>query len=305
MSQTTERKLVDRQPVFEPVAETVQRLIDNTNAKNGTPQYRTGLAAFDKTIFGLQRKHLCVIAARPGNGKTSLGCLLAKAMFDTGKKVAFISLEMSKEEIFGKLFCAQYKVDNQKLLTGTLSDEEKQKMMHFKKYVGEAPIRIIDDYCFTADELYTLVEHMGFKPEVLILDHIQQVRNPNERKNERENISDYCRYLKEIAMKHSIAVVCLCQINRQGQEEPSMAHLKNSGTIEEVCDECVLIHLNRSENFEEQQEITEGYMNVAKNRFGPTGRFNIQFTGRFGIFEDQKIWSGVNAKETYTSKTSS
>ena len=127
----------------------------------------------DRGIFGLHRSQLTTVAARAGQGKTSLACNMAYNLADQGKKVAYISLEMAKEQIITKMFCSEMNVDGFKFLVGKITQAEKDKLMAFKLIVEEMPLRIIDDYCFTQDELYTLIDHLEFRPDVLFIDHLQ------------------------------------------------------------------------------------------------------------------------------------
>ena len=218
-----------------------------------------------------------------------MACNMAYHLADAGKKVAFVSLEMAREQIVSKIFCAENKVNSFRLLIGRVNQEEKDKLKSFQNLVENMPLRVIDDYCFTQDELYTLIDHMGFRPDVLFIDHLQHIRAiTGGRTSERENLSEYLRFLKETAMRHKIAVVCLSQINRDGDEQPTLKTLKGTGSIEEMADHVMLISLNRkSSPFEEViEDRVEATVEIAKNRFGPTGYFNMIFDAPIGKFHN-------------------
>lgn len=271
-----------RLPIYEPIGKTVQRIIDELDTKNGEPELKTGLEVFDKGIFGLHKSQLTILAARAGNGKTSMACNAAFELAVRGHSVAFVSLEMGREQIVSKMFCAHSKVDSFKFLIGRVSAEEKNRLYDFKKLVETLPIKIVDDYCFTQQEMYTLIEHLEFRPEALIIDHLQHIRATDAiRRSERENLSEYLRYLKEIAMRHKIAVLCLSQVNREGDEMPTLKTLKGTGALEEMADHVILLHLEKPKD---DSPYISAHAQVAKNRFGPTGKFDLMFDGPYGSF---------------------
>ena len=281
-------KIIKHFPKYEPLADTVQRIIDDLGERRKGPELKTGLEVVDKGLYGLHKGHLTILAARAGNGKTSMACNMAFELVNAGKKVAFVSLEMSREQILSKIFCAHHGIDMFRFSLGVVTEIEKAKLQSFKKLCEEIPLRVIDDYCFTQDELYTLIEYLEFRPEVLILDHLQHIRAiDNSRRSERENLTEYLRFLKEIAMRHKIAVLCLSQINREGDESPSLKTLKGTGAAEEMADSVLLLYLKQKDDaVMDHSKIIEAECRIAKHRFGPVGKFNLLFEANTGNFKN-------------------
>ncbi len=90
-----------------------------------------------------------------------------------------------------------------------------------------------------------------------------------------ETLTNYLCYLKELCMKYKIGVICVCQINRGGEERPSLGNLKGTGAIEEISDEVFLCY-KKKEDLDSDIKTHENYVvDIAKNRFGVTGIFNI------------------------------
>lgn len=270
MYQTSGRKPETRLPKFEPLGDTVSRVIDNIGKRTGKPEFETGVEAIDRGLNGLHRSQMTIVSARPGVGKTALACQMAYRLAEQKVKVAFISLEMTKESIIERMFCNRFEVNGFDLLIGKITPQISGKLVEFVNKVAYLPLYIIDDYCFTENELFTLFEHLEFKPDVLILDHIQHIR-AIERKSNWECLTEYLRYLKELAMRNKIAVVTLSQINRQGEERPTLANLKGTGAIEEMADHVLMLHQLK----ELKPSGTNFEINIAKNRFGPVGTFNV------------------------------
>jgi replicative DNA helicase len=287
MSQDIGRKPVDYYPKYEPIAETFGRVVSQAESRTGEPEIKTGLEIIDQGFYGLHKQQLVSLCARPGNGKSSLACQIAFNIADSGKEVAFVSLEMSRESIISKMFCNVNKVDSFEFFNKRLTAEMKYKADSFDKVIEELPLRIIDDYCYTQDEIFTLFDHLEYRPEVIILDHLNQIRTTHSRSTEREMLSDYLKYLKEIAMKHKIAILCLCQINREGDEMPTIKTIKGTGSVDEISDQILLLHLVGQSN-QTIDYVNSGpkdaIINLAKSRYGFTGCRQITFDGRYGKF---------------------
>ena len=298
MSQNDRRRVVEHLPKNEPLGTTIERVIENIGKRGGEPELKTGLEVLDRGTYGLHRSQLAILAARPGQGKTSCACQIAFNLADAGKKVCFVSLELTRESLVEKLFCLTARVNNRKLMMNTMNDEEKFKLDSFAKLAKDLPIKIIDDYCFTENEMFTLMEHLEMRPDVLIVDHLQHIRNEDPA-NERGILNNYLRYLKEIAMKFNIAVLCLSQINRQGDEKPTLANLKGTGAIEEIADAVIILHQKnpKSAFADTSDNLIECVMDIAKNRFGPVGYFDVLFEAHTGRFLDEVV---IHTRERYS-----
>jgi replicative DNA helicase len=287
MSETSQRTPEERYPSFEPLQETVERVVDIIGKRTGKPDIVTGFKVIDEGIWGLHRGKLLTIAARPGQGKTSLACQVAYNVAKAGYKTAFLSLEMTRESILEKMFCAEYDVRCWDLLTGRVSPDVQEKLKKFMSESRDLKLQIIDDYCFTENELFTLIEHLEFRPDVIFLDHIQHIRS-SMRKSNYECLTEYFRYLKELSMRYDIAMVALSQINRSGEENPTLANLKGTGGIEEMSDYVFL--MNPAENL----VVTNGTnysILIAKNRFGAVKKIDMYFDPEKTKFQEIDVRS--------------
>ncbi|MDF2631822.1 MAG: dnaB, partial [Caproiciproducens sp.] len=85
----------------------------------------TGIKELDEAITGLNRSDFILLGARPGMGKTSFALNIARnAAVNAHKRVAFFSLEMSKEQLASRLLSTEAMVGGTKLRTGKLSEDE-------------------------------------------------------------------------------------------------------------------------------------------------------------------------------------
>lgn len=287
MSESTQRTPEERYPAFEPLPSTVERVIDIIGKRDGKPEIKTGFDVIDNGIWGLHRGKLLTIAARPGQGKTSFACQVAYNVAKRGYKTAFLSLEMTRESILERMFCSEYNVEAWELLTGNISEKTKEKLKLFMTESHSLKLQIIDDYCFTENELFTLIEHLEFRADVLFLDHIQHIRS-SSRKSNYECLTEYFRYMKELSMRYDMAVVVLSQINRSGEENPTLANLKGTGGIEEMSDYVFLMNPNKD------LEVIGGTnysILIAKNRFGAVKKKEMYFDSNKTRFEEFHVGS--------------
>ncbi len=125
-----------------PTFEHIERL---QQSKSGITGVATGFSDLDRMTTGLQRGELCIVAARPSMGKTSLVLNVAQnAAIDHSIPVAIFSLEMSKEQLVQRLLCAEGRVDSQRLRRGQLSAEEYQRLAAAAGHLNTAPLWIDD-----------------------------------------------------------------------------------------------------------------------------------------------------------------
>ena len=78
------------------ICENLLYFLENSDEKG----MKFGIEFLDNVIGGLFKGELTTIAARSGVGKTALALQIMLNCIDQGKKVLFISREMSKEQVF-------------------------------------------------------------------------------------------------------------------------------------------------------------------------------------------------------------
>ncbi len=136
-------------------------------------------------------------------------------------------------------------------------------------------------------------EGLAMTPKVIIIDHIQEVTNKTT-KSKLEAIETYLKQIRDITKTHNITTIVCSQVNRTSQEErnakPELHHLKGSGYIEESADIVWLLfwpYLYRK-NKDDKSKINDFYVNVAKQRGGPTGEVKINYDPQYYAFSEPK-----------------
>ena len=112
---------------FEPLKSILMRTFEHINmlyeSKGGITGLPTGFKDLDRVTSGLQPSDLILVAARPSMGKTAFTLNIASYVGLHGGKVAFFSLEMSKEQLMQRMLCSEGQIDSQLLRMCQLDDD--------------------------------------------------------------------------------------------------------------------------------------------------------------------------------------
>ena len=271
------------------------RLQELAESGNAFPGLSSGLMDLDRKINGLNKSDLILIAARPGMGKTSLALnITLNAAKKSGKTVAFFSLEMSREQLGMRLMSNESFVENQKLTTGQLSEEEWAKIGLASSALSQTDIRVDDNPTITVAEINAKcrrLDNLG----LVVVDYLQLMTSSGERYSVNENrqqiVSDISRALKIMAKELNVPVICLSQLSRANEarqdKRPMLSDLRESGAIEQDAD--IVMFLYRDDYYhEDSPEKNVAECIVAKNRHGETGTVRLQWLPQFTTFSDRE-----------------
>ncbi len=272
------------------------RLDELSRSDNAFPGLSTGLHDLDHKINGLNKSDLLLIAARPGMGKTSLALNIA---LDVAKKsaktVAFFSLEMSREQLAMRLLSNESFVDNQKLLTGRLTEEDWTKIGIASSALSQTDIRVDDNPSISVAEMNAKCRRLDNLGLVLI-DYLQLMTSAgngqtSNNANRVQVVSDISRALKIMAKELNVPVICLSQLSRANEsrtdKRPMLSDLRESGAIEQDADEVLFIY--RDDYYHpDTPEKNVAEIIVAKNRHGETGTVKLQWLPQFTTFSDRE-----------------
>src|SRR5258707_14488632 len=110
---------------------------------------------------GLQPGDLVIIAGRPSMGKTSLALNIAEHVaLEAGLPVGIFSMEMSGTQLVMRMLGSVGRLDQHKVRTGRLADEDWRRLTDAVGKLNEAPIHIDETAALNALELR--VERGGF-----------------------------------------------------------------------------------------------------------------------------------------------
>lgn len=277
----------------------VEHLERVTNGDDSALGLATGWASLDR-IVRLRPCEMIVVAARPSVGKTAMACnITTDVALRQGVGVGFVSLEMDAVRLMARMASALSGVGEQHLRDGAVSASRWQSVINHVGSLREAPVWIDDTPDLTVFDIRTAARrlHREHGIGLLCVDYLQYVRCDEKAfGNRQEAIADVSRNLKALAKQLSIPVVVLAQLNREAEGSPRIAHLRESGAIEQDADVIVLLH-DKSADAKRQTLPVDAI--VAKNRNGATGTAHLQFRPDCVRFEDPARTSSEDAEDRW------
>jgi replicative DNA helicase len=283
----------DFRPIRELLAESMEsldRLASHESDVTGVP---TGFRDLDARLSGLQPQNLVLVAARPAMGKSSFVMNIAHHVSLTRQLPTVIfSLEMSEMEIVQRLICSEARVDTKSLRNGRLSESDWMKVSSAVGRLDAAPLYIDDSPTINMMEIRAKCQRLKRKLGLglVIVDYIQLMTSTRRTENRVQEVSDISRALKILAKELDVPVLAVSQLSRQpeqggGDRRPHLAHLRESGALEQDADVVMFIYRDEVYNQDSQQK-GEAEIIVAKHRNGPIGTDHLAFLGQFTKFAD-------------------
>lgn len=281
------------QRVNESIIETFDRLdalnSDSQNLYRGIP---TGIKDLDDTITGLNRSDLILLAARPGMGKTSFALNIARHVaVKESKKVAFFSLEMTREQLTSRLLSTEAMVHGVKLRTGKLEEDEWIRLIEAGDILSKTQLYFDDTPGITVPEMKAKLRRLK-DVDLVVIDYLQLMSSAKRIDNRVQEISEITRNLKIMAKEINVPVITLSQLSRASEQRaehrPMLSDLRDSGSIEQDAD--IVLFLYRGDYYKNDEAIEEDYDKnsgeciVAKNRHGETRTVPLHWQGEFMRF---------------------
>jgi replicative DNA helicase len=275
------------------VFERLDELYHRTD-QSGVTGVPTGFLDLDEKTAGLQPGDLIIVAGRPSMGKTALALNIAEHVaVENGLPVAIFSMEMSGTQLAARVLGSIAHVDQHKMRTGRLSDEEWQRLSHAMGRLHEAPIFIDETAALNALELRARARRIRRecgKLGLVVVDYLQLMSASSQGENRATEISEISRSLKALAKELETPVIALSQLSRavegRNDKRPMMSDLRESGAIEQDAD--VIFFIYRDEVYFPDKPEVKGRAEViiGKQRNGPIGRVDLAFLGQYTRFEN-------------------
>jgi replicative DNA helicase len=252
----------------------------------------TGFRELDEITNGLHPGQLILIAARPGLGKSTLALDFARsAALKANQPTVFFSLEMSASEISQRLLSAETSVPLSAIRKAKdLKTEGWKRINSVQSRLDDVPLYIDDSPNLTLSEIRAKCRRMksqlGIK--LVIIDYLQLMTSGKKVESRQQEVSEFSRSLKLLAKELEVPVVALSQLNRgpeQAQDKkPQLAHLRESGSLEQDADIVLLLHRERFADQGEHRNDAE--IHIAKHRNGEMRVLQVQFEGHYSRFSD-------------------
>ncbi len=311
----------------------LNKALENVNeaiqAEGGISGVSTGLRDLDKKLGGLHNSDLIILAGRPSMGKTALATNIAfnaaeifmrnkKTEDKENKTVAFFSLEMSSDQLAGRILAAQAQVNAHTMRTGEMDQSEFGRLAGAVRMLEKVPLYIDDTPGLSVNAIRTRARRLKRTRGLglIVIDYLQLISGAGGRKSDNrvQEVSEMTRGLKILAKELEVPVIVLSQLNRsvesRDDKRPQLSDLRESGSIEQDADVVMFVfreayYLEREEptqrgiegedkfrqRYEDWERKKKEKRNVAevvlaKQRHGPIGIVSLYFNGEYTEFGD-------------------
>lgn len=288
------RASTDAKPIAKVLEDVMIRMDARMQHDHAIGGVETGFTELDTLCGGLHNSELIILAARPSMGKTALAMNIAEHVaIGLQNPVLFVSLEMACLELADRLLCSSAQVNGNRLRNGTISQEDRRRLVQKSAEIGTAPLYIDDTPGRTLTEIAAVARRLKRKKglSLVVIDYLQLIEPDNPRDPRQEQVARIARRLKLMSRELEIPVLCLAQLNRQAEasrdNRPRLNHLRESGAIEQDADVVMFVH--REEYYlssEEEKERVRGQAEiiVAKQRNGPTNDVKLLWQQEYTRF---------------------
>ncbi|WP_341502066.1 replicative DNA helicase [Gallaecimonas sp. GXIMD4217] len=278
--------------ILEKTVDRIEKLYGQPH--DGVTGVSTGYHDLDKMTAGLQNSDLIIVAARPSMGKTTFAMNLAEyAAMTQDKPVLIYSLEMPSEQIMMRMLASLGRIDQTKIRTGQLDDEDWARLSSTMGLLLEKGKMYVDDSSgLTPTEVRSRArriarEHGGVS--MIMVDYLQLMTVPGMQDNRTLEIAEISRSLKALAKELECPVIALSQLNRsleqRADKRPVNSDLRESGSIEQDADLIMFIYRDEVYHDDSADKGTAEII-IGKQRNGPIGRVRLTFQGHFSRFDN-------------------
>ena len=248
----------------------------------------SGFTKIDRITGGWQAGELILVAGRPGMGKSVLAKDLAE---NSGVPVAYISLEMSTNELVKRQLAGRSRVNFEAIRTGRVNENDWDRIIAGANKLEGIPIFYVDRASLTIDEIEGIAQGLKLSENIglVVIDYMQLLRSRIRNEGREREVSEISRRLKALARDLEVPVVCLSQLNRQCEmrgrdKRPILSDLRESGSLEQDSD--IVAFLYRAVVYDQQAAKHEAEFIIGKGRNIRTGRIKLFFDGGHQTFKN-------------------
>ena len=294
--------LVDMNEALKKAMYTIDEKQRNPNEQNTVPIPFTKL---NELLGGFHQSDLVLIAARPAQGKTSLGMnFISHAALDKSRKTpsgkvdpfkcAVFSLEMSAEQLATRLLCSVAKVSMEVVKNGKRTFKDTEQLVEAQKKLSEAQIYVDDSSLTTPIEILSKCRRLKREKglDLVLVDYLQLMSSGKRTDSRQQEVADITRTKKIAANELNVPSLHLSQMSRdiekRENKKPQMSDLRESGAIEQDADIIMFLHREHDVNDQTVDEDTRTKCDiiVAKHRNGRTDTVTVRWNGAYTTFTD-------------------
>jgi replicative DNA helicase len=211
-------------------------------------------------------------------------------MIRKGRKVLFVSAEMTKEEIATRLLSIE---------SGVPADLLINKPNHLKTTELDAISRVVsrlaEKHCFLLDEPNVRSDRLFLAAgsaeqqmgglDFVVVDYLQilEGRTKQHIRSKADYLAEIVKDLKALAKRHNVPVLALAQLNRDSEHgKPSLRHFADTSQLEKESDVAMIL-------CREKRDLGgwDHQLRREKNRNGRTGLIRLYFDEQRMYFSEE------------------
>lgn len=243
-----------------------------------------------RALGGWRPGALYVIGARTSVGKSVVALNAALDMARRGKRALLFSLEMSRDEVYHRLFSNIGRVDGMRIIRNELTRENRDAIHKAAEQLAQLPIVIDDRANLSPAQIRARIKSEQRKGEVglVVVDYLGKVKPPADvsKQDRRVQVDALAWAHKEMARELNVPVIAMSQLNRgiesRADKMPMLSDLRESGGQEQDADVVILLHRALTEH---QGDPSTLHAWVAKNRHGIQPTLQLNFLGHYSAAE--------------------
>ena len=273
------------------IKRTLEDIEERVKRGGDIPGMKTGFRDFDRSVGGLQRGELCIIAGRPSMGKTLYALNMTDGLADNGFNTILFELEMTEKSLGMRRLSYKSQVEAERMKFGILNEDEINKILVsvdslsrsnkvFTDCTPDANLLSIKSKSKTIKQAYGL--------DVIIIDHLNLMKIPNKETRDMA-IGEVTRGLKILAKELDVCVVLICQLSRavelRNDKRPMLSDIRESGNIEQDADTVIFLYRDEYYNkYTKEPGIMECI--IGKHRNGRIGTIKFKYDDRYQKISD-------------------
>ena len=283
------------------IVDSLKQEIEMRHSKNYHNKYRTGIRAYDK-LGHFEPGSLLIIAGKSGHGKSTVAMNLTNRWLDNGLRIVYISYEMTRLAVLGKLSIARTGVEWDKVFKSKdieITDEEYKHVLNGIEWFRDKPIAIIEGADTPAKIEYYVRK---YKADIFIIDTINFLTSDTAQFWIK--LGNLASAYKRIAVKYNALGIMLAQGSSFTGRPTRKELLAESKKMKDSADYIDFIYREQEENPVAYTPQLENVIEIyrVKGRFTGTGYCYLYFAGKISKVRDLTDWEYNIVKEVLHGK---
>jgi len=252
------------------------------------PGLSSGFSNLDSLTQGFQKSDLIILAGRPSMGKTAFSLNISLNVIKISQlPVLFFSLEMSKEQIMYRILSTETNINQIRLKSGKLYQNDWVKLNKIIKILSKLPFFIDDTPQLSIQKIRSKIKTLLLEQNqigLIIIDYLQLMETVRMKNGNRvQELSQITRSLKQLAREFNVPIIALSQLSRNVDnridKKPILSDLRESGSIEQDADLVLMLWRKQASTSPrlEEKKVYSTELILAKQRNGPTGTVGFSF----------------------------